>query len=257
MSAEQTPPDSPKPPSPKESAASTPSSASQVPSKDTPSPRAKPRISSLLDVIRGERPSGSSPLPSQLSPRPSGLTPSPSQLSPRPSQLSPKLAPKRHISQVIETLKLPNRDIAERLVRLGFDSETACVLHVLPLIQVAWANNDISRRERSRILHVLKLREIPEGSRAWVMVESMLETRPTDAFLHACREVLRDMLATSKSGPGQEERQLIDLCVEIAEASGGLFGLVRAVSAAEKTVIADIAATFGDDAQQEMKRLLS
>ena len=65
------------------------------------------------------------------------------------------------------------------------------------------------------------------------------------------------MLATSKSGPSQEERQLIDLCVEIAEASGGLFGLVRAVSAAEKTVIADIAATFGDDAQQEMKRLLS
>ena len=77
------------------------------------------------------------------------------------------------------------------------------------------------------------------------------------AIPQALEDLLRDMLATSKSGPGQEERQLIDLCVEIAEASGGLFGLVRAVSAAEKTVIADIAATFGDDAQQEMKRLLS
>ena len=158
---------------------------------------------------------------------------------------------------MIETLKLPSRDLAERLVRLGFDSETACVLHILPLIQVAWANGEISRRERSRILHVLKLREVPEGSRAWVMCESLLSARPTDAFLQSCREVLRDVLHSGKPGQDLEERQLIDLCVDIAEVSGGLFGLHRTVSAAERTVIADIAATLGENAEQEMRRLLS
>ncbi len=251
MSAERTPPGPP------------PSQSTSSPSSQaTPPP--KGRLSHLIEAFRGERPSGSSPLPSGLTPSPSRLTPSPSQLSPspsqlspRPSQLSPKVAQKRHISQVIETLKLPSRDLAERLVRLGFDSETACVLHILPLIQVAWANGEISRRERSRILHVLKLREVPEGSRAWLLCESLLSTRPTDAFLHACREALRDILHSGKTGQGQDERLLIDLCVDIAEVSGGLFGLHRTVSAAERTVIADIAATLGESAEQEMRRLLS
>lgn len=274
MSAERTPPVPP----PSDST-SPPSSKETLPSKRRPS------LSNLIESFRGERPSGSSPQPSAMSPSPSGLTPSPSkltpspskltpspskltpspsllasspsQLSPSPSQLSPKVAPKRHISQVIETLKLPNRDLAERLVRLGFDSETACVLHILPLIQVAWANGEISRRERSRILHVLKLREVPEGSRAWVMCESLLSARPTAAFLQSCREALRDILHSGKPGQDHEERQLIDLCVDIAEVSGGLFGLHRTVSAAERTVIADIAATLGVNAEQEMRRLLS
>ena len=279
MSAERTPPvpssspTSSTSPGPGSSPVS-PASPASPPSKETPAPKSKHSIAHLLESFRGERGSGSSPLPShvtpppsgltphpsQLSPRPvpraSGLTPHPSQLSPRPSQLSPKSAPKRHISQVIETLKLPSRDLAERLVHLGFDAETACVLHILPLIQVAWANGEVSRRERRGILHVLKLREIPEGSRAWLMCESLLENRPTDAFLQSSREALRDLLSHSQAAQGQEERQLIDLCVDIAEASGGLFGLVRSVSATERSVIADIAATVGDAAQEEMRRLL-
>ena len=225
-------------------------------------PKSRHPIAELIDAFRSERPSGLSP--SHLSPKPSGvtpspsrLTPSPSQLSPRPSQLSPKLSPKRHISQVIETLKLPNRELAERLVRLGFDSETACVLHVMPLIEVAWASNDVSRRERNRILHVLRLREIPDGSRAFNLVESMLDSRPPDAFFQACREVLRDLLASGRGGNAGEERQLIDLCVEIAEASGGLFGLIRSMSAQERQVITEIANTFGQSAQDQVKRLLS
>lgn len=203
------------------------------------------------------RPSGATPSPSRLTPSPSRLTPSPSQLSPRPSQLSPKVAPKRHISHVIETLNLPSRELAERLVLLGFDAETACVLHVMPLIEVAWASDGVSSRERNRILHVLRLREIPDGSRAFALVESWLDNRPTDGFFQACREVLRDLIASKRAASeAPDERQLIDLCVEIAEASGGLFGLRRSVSAAERQVISEIAATFGEAAEQEMKRLL-
>ena len=261
MSAERTPPVPSSSPTSSTSPGSgsspeSPSAPASPTSKETPTPKSKHSIAHLLESFRGERGSGSSPLPSHVTPPPSGLTPHPSQLSPRPSQLSPRSAPKRHISQVIETLKLPSRDLAERLVRLGFDAETACVLHILPLIQVAWANGEVSRRERRGILHVLKLREIPEGSRAWLMCESLLENRPTDAFLQSSREALRDLLSHSQAAQGQEERQLIDLCVDIAEASGGLFGLVRSVSATERSVIADIAATFGDTAQEEMRRLL-
>jgi tellurite resistance protein len=240
-------------------------------SKETPPSKRRHSLSHIIEAFRGDRPSGSSPLPSgvtpsplaaqdvpsRLTPSPSRLTPSPSQLSPRPSQLSPKTAPKRHISQVIETLKMPSRELAERLVRLGFDSETACVLHILPLIQVAWANGEISRRERSRILQVLKVRDIPEGSRAYVMCESMLTTRPTEAFLHASLECLRDILHSSRGNAAREERQLIDLCVEIAEVSGGLFGLHRTVSTTERAVIAEIAATLGDEAQSELRRILN
>ena len=180
-------------------------------------------------------------------------TPKPPSTPPRSRRSDPTL----HIASILAALNLSDRQLAERMLLLGFDAETASVLYLLPLIQVAWANGSVSRAERAQILRILRLREIPEGSRAWQMCESLLESRPTDIFLHNSRRLLQGMLKNKgRAVEVQVERELIELCLDVAEVSGGIFGFGRRVSGAEEEAIRAIAATFGDAAVKELNRQL-
>lgn len=173
---------------------------------------------------------------------------------PRPSSRS---SPTLHIAQVAAALNLPDPKLAERMLLLGFDAETASVLYLLPLIQVAWANGSVSRAERAKILRILRLREIPEGSRAWQMCESLLASRPTEAFLHNTRQLLQAVLKSKgRAVEAQVERELIAMCLDVAEVSGGIFGFGGRVSGAEEEAIREIAAGFGQDVLNDLNRQL-
>ena len=177
----------------------------------------------------------------------------PHSIPPRTRRRDPTL----HIASILTALNLSDRQLAEKMLLLGFDAETASVLYLLPLIQVAWANGSVSRGERAQILRILRLREIAEGSRAWQMCESLLESRPTDAFLHNSRRLLQGMLKNKgRAVEVQVERELIELCLDVAEVSGGIFGFGRRVSRAEEDAIRAIAAMFGEAALKELNRQL-
>ena len=165
--------------------------------------------------------------------QPKSLVPAASKQPSTPPHKAPsrRSSPTLHIAQILAALNLPDRKLAERMLLLGFDAETASVLYLLPLIQIAWANGSVSRAERAQILRILRLREIPEGSRAWQMCESLLASRPTEAFLQSSRELLQAVLKSKgRAAEIQFERELIVLCLDVAEVSGGIFGFVTLTS---------------------------
>ena len=173
---------------------------------------------------------------------------------PRPSSRS---SPTLHIAQVAAALNLPDPKLAERMLLLGFDAETASVLYLLPLIQVAWANGSVSRAERAKIMRILRLREIPQGCRAWQLCESLLLSRPTEAFLQNSRQLLQAVLKSKgRAVEAQVERELIAMCLDVAEVSGGIFGFGGRVSGAEEEAIRAITATFSPEALTELNRQL-
>ncbi len=177
--------------------------------------------------------------------------------TPPRSSSSRRSSPTLHIAQVVAALNLPDPKLAERMLMLGFDAETASVLYLLPLIQVAWANGSVSRAERAQIMRILRLREIPEGSRAWQMCETLLDSRPTDAFLHHSRQLLQAVLKSKgRAVETQVERELIVLCLDVAEVSSGIFGFGGRVSRAEEDAIREIAAGFGPEAVSDLNRQL-
>jgi hypothetical protein len=53
------------------------------------------------------------------------------------------------------------------------------------------------------------------------------------------------------------DQQLIHLCMDIADASGGLFGLGKRVSKDEQNVIAEIARSLGEPAVKALRARLS
>ena len=81
--------------------------------------------------------------------------------------------------------------LAERIKALGFTGEKARVFDLMPLIHVAWADGSVSRQERSTILEVVTGRGIRPGSDAFILVESLLEERPSQEFLEQSISILK------------------------------------------------------------------
>lgn len=146
-------------------------------------------------------------------------------------------------------------EVAERIKALGFDGDSARIFDLMPLVHVAWADGKIQRGERAKILELLVSRGIEKGSEAFATMESMLEQRPDEAFMRETLAALRDVVGTEHA----KTQSIVDLCIEVAAASGGLLGLGIGgkVGDDEKQKIGEIAATLGDTAAAEVKKQLS
>jgi tellurite resistance protein len=65
--------------------------------------------------------------------------------------------------------------------------------------------------------------------------------------------LLRELLASR----GEQATDVVDLCVKVADASGGLLGLGNRISPEEKTLLKQIADTLGDEAQHHFNKKLA
>jgi len=145
---------------------------------------------------------------------------------------------------IAESVKTEDLELVDRLTALGFDAETAKVLDLLPLIHVAWADGEIQKGERATILDLLNFRKIPPSSAAYVLVESLLEDKPSEAYMDESLAVLRDLLKSDAHHAGA----VVLLCVAVAEAAGGFFGFGNKIDPSEEAMIERIAKELGDHA---------
>lgn len=156
-----------------------------------------------------------------------------------------RLAEREAIARTVGTAEL---SLLDRIEQLGFTGDSARVLDLLPLIHVAWVDGKADARERATILTIVEERGIPHNSDAAILVESLLEERPSETFLSESLALVRDLAAKQ----GNDGKKLVDLCVDIAEASGGLFGFGERVNDSEYALIERIAAAFGEAAEAAM-----
>jgi hypothetical protein len=131
-------------------------------------------------------------------------------------------------------------EILHDLQALGYTPDTVMVLHLVPLVQVAWAEGDVSDRERDLIQQAARAHGIAPGSPADRLLASWLATRPSDEFfektLRAIRAILEARPPDERAASG---RDLLSYCSEIAAASGGILGFGK-VSDQERQLLARI-----------------
>ncbi len=151
-----------------------------------------------------------------------------------------------------EKLHTTDEALVEAVRALGFDGDTVRVFDLLPLIHVAWADGRIQRGERAGILAILEQRGIKPESEAWVLVESLLEERPSAEFLDQTLDLLKQALGEQGDNAGS----IVELCFQVADAAGGVLGFAS-VSGEEKELIRKIADTLGKDAQDAFMRKMS
>lgn len=128
------------------------------------------------------------------------------------------------------------RDIAE----LGFSADTVSLLPLVPILQVAWADAEVSAAERKLILQIARIRGIAEGTPADRQLTAWLAHRPAPAvFSRAGRLVAAMLAAGSGTAENLSADDLVKYCESIAAASGGILGLAK-VSADERAAIEQI-----------------
>lgn len=130
----------------------------------------------------------------------------------------------------------------EELQALGFTPETLALLPLVPVLQVAWAEGGVSTAERTMIVDLARSREIAAGSPADVQLQEWLDTRPSEATFRKAARLIGAMLDQPAGAEMQVSAEdLLKYCEQIAQASGGLFG-IGSVSAEEKAALQQIAA---------------
>ncbi len=145
-----------------------------------------------------------------------------------------------------------NPELLDRLRRLGIDADAARGLHLMPLVEVAWADGTVSQQERVTIMRAAAAHGIAPGSEAGHFLATLLEKRPSTELMANIRGILKDLLAAQ----GVQPDNLIEACHTVAEASGGFLGLGNRVSEDEQRVIDQIAKRLNTDAQAAVAQQL-
>jgi hypothetical protein len=131
-------------------------------------------------------------------------------------------------------------DLLRDLEALGFTADTVNLLPLVPILQVAWADESISAEERKLIVEFARLRGVAEGSAADGQLSEWLARRPSaDVFSRADRLVAAMLAAGSGVAHDLSADDLVKYSETIAAASGGILGLGK-VSSGERAAIEKI-----------------
>lgn len=141
-----------------------------------------------------------------------------------------------------EKTGVADAQLLQDLQELGYTADTVALLHVVPLVQMTWADGNVSMRERDLIIEAARARGIESGSPADQQLAGWLATRPSDQLFST---TLRAIAAMLESRPAEERdasrKDLVSYLTSIASASGGVLGW-GAVSDQERALLARITA---------------
>ena len=153
---------------------------------------------------------------------------------------------------IAKSLRTEDLSLAERVRALGFDGDGARIFDLLPLVHVAWADGSIHKKERASILRVLSVRKVVPGTDAFLLIESLLEEPPGEAYIEETLDVIREILADK---PARAEA-IVKMCISVAEAAGGFLGFGNKISPEESATIERIANALGEPAQALFRQRL-
>jgi hypothetical protein len=134
--------------------------------------------------------------------------------------------------------------LLKELQDLGFTPETVILLPVVPVLEMAWAENEITPAERHLIVTFARSRGIAEHTPADAQLTQWMTHRPDGAVFRGAGRLITAMLSSGASGPGGtfSTDDLVAYCEQIASASGGLLGTrLGSISTEEKALLARIA----------------
>lgn len=138
-----------------------------------------------------------------------------------------------------------DEEILAAFEEAGFDRDTVQVLHLVPILQVAWVDGEISKAEREEILKIAAARNVVEGSPAHARLVSWLESPPPPEFFERTMRIITRLLELF---PDERREQLqsdvLSASRAVASASGGFLGFGSKVSADEKHLMDKFAEDF-------------
>ncbi len=134
-------------------------------------------------------------------------------------------------------------ELRDELAALGIPETHWRLVAMLPLVQVAWADERIQEAERRHILAIAASHGLLEEEGTGIL-GGWLTTPPSDELLHRAGKLLV-ALVNRHRGIGSDAPvgwlgELRAQCEEVAEAAGGVLGMVWTVDPREARALDDI-----------------
>ncbi len=156
-----------------------------------------------------------------------------------------------------EIMGINDQEVLEALQDLGYTSETIQLLHIVPLVEVAWAEGGVADREREMIFKIAQSRGIQPGSAAHEVLTHWLEEKPTGRFFENSLRAISVVLALLPEEQREASRRdLIAYCSQIASVvASGILGR-GGITDEERALIAHIATEIGQGRQEAVRRVI-
>lgn len=151
------------------------------------------------------------------------------------AELAAKLKSRLQMSQA----GVKDDGLASELTQAGFNKDSVRALFIVPLIDVAWADNHIQPEERAEILKIVEAKGIEKTSEAYSLISGWLEKKPSDEKYVRAQILLKPAIEDLKKS-GQGADWILDAATKVAEATGGLFGIGFRISKEERDVLRKI-----------------
>jgi hypothetical protein len=136
--------------------------------------------------------------------------------------------------------------VLNALVELGLTTEIIAVIALTPLVEVAWADGALDRRERAAILKAAEEYGLEPSDISYAMLEHRLRERPEPELIHMWKAYIHQLRSTLDEESNAALRsEIISRTRSVAEASGGLLGLSTKVSPRELQVLDELELSFG------------
>lgn len=162
-----------------------------------------------------------------------------------------------HKEKISSTLGIEDEELLHLLLELGFTSDTATLLHLVPLVQTAWADGEVTKAERHRIQRLAELRGTAPGSPAHAELDGWLTKRPPAEFFARSLTVIRALVGSlPEEQRSKAKSDLLSLCTEIATASGGILGFGK-ISAEEEQLLSQLASELEKAHTHASQKVLS
>jgi hypothetical protein len=140
---------------------------------------------------------------------------------------------------------IADADLIAQLDELDVCGETLAAVCLIPLIAVAWSDGAVDGGEKKAVMAAAEEAGVKDGHPAHDLLERWLGKKPDDTLLGVWRSYVRELLPKLTGlARAALKKEIIGHAQMVAKATGGILGLGNKISAAEQTVIDDLAATF-------------
>lgn len=149
-----------------------------------------------------------------------------------------------------------DQEVIEALQDLGYRDTTIRLLHLVPLVQIAWAEDGVSLDERKAIIDIAAARGVTPDTEAYKQLTKWLDERPAEELFKDSLRAIRILLEALPDDKRDATRHdLVEYCTQIARVSGGFMGFHK-VSETERKQIEDIARMIGSSRDASVRKVL-
>jgi hypothetical protein len=135
--------------------------------------------------------------------------------------------------------------VLDGLAALNVGAEGAAALSLTPLVAVAWADGELSEKERDALLAAARQAGLAETDTGYRLFASWLDDPPPAMLMARWKDYATTLLAGMPADAASAFREeVLGRARAIAAAAGGFLGF-GSISDAEQAVLSEVEATLG------------